>query len=45
MLEIRNNHTKLFKLTPITGLSEKDISKIFSVYNKAGYSVKFIDKG
>jgi len=44
MLEIRNPRAKLSKFVSITGLNENDISKIFSVYNKAGFLVKFIDK-
>ena len=41
MIEIVNPKTNLKKLVPVTGLEPKDISKMFTVYNSAGYEIKF----
>lgn len=41
MLEIRNPKLNLSKEVSIAGMNEREISKIFSTYSKAGFIVKY----
>jgi len=41
MIEIVNPKTQLKKLIPITGFNPKDISKMFTIYSRAGYEIRF----
>jgi len=41
MIEIINPKTQLKKSVPINGLTQLDISKMYTVYNRAGYLIIF----